>query len=462
MTTLSLLIAKRDWNAAYRRLQSAPEECSMPISTGSEGTVYVLHQAICVKVNPVPRKVLINLLEQFPNALDLNVFIGASQNPQSSRASIEILLDRSSCMLYESVEQNAQRFAFMAIQRKNISIVQLFIDQFPAILNSGAVLTHACIHGTAAIVQMILAAGHRQNVGKAGGLYLKTNHREDALDTALRLYDENDDNRRNILINCLQYANAAKMGTELPQANYPVLLAAIGLVPQEILKSFLNLYKHEITNTAPSGRDAILKVIQMSMNDNRDDRLPQIFQNESLISACRSGKLDLVQRFLETSSEDSSGKQLETISYYSEEQLRKVSLNTNSNENALDVALDLFNENDNASCEILKLCVQYANAAKIGKKVPSSHYPTLIAAIGLIPQEAALKLGIKYHNEIKNMDNTGKLAVKKVLKMTQEETRYANRLDARCQYPLSISGNRMKLKGTLEPIKSQRNIESTQ
>ena len=217
MATLSSLIARCDWDSVYQRIHYAPKECSMPIPTSNKETVYPLHQAVCAKGAPIPYIVLELLLSAYPSALDLNVFIGASENPQLSRVLMEILLSRSSCDLNESVEQNAERFVSKAVKKNNISLVQFFIERFPCILKSGSIQAYVCKHGTAEMVEETLCAGHRQNVGIAGGLYIKTNNKEDALDITIRLYNKNDDNRRNIRVTCLQYANAAKMGKGLPQ-----------------------------------------------------------------------------------------------------------------------------------------------------------------------------------------------------------------------------------------------------
>ena len=59
----------------------------------------------------------------------------------------------------------------------------------------------------------------------------------------------------------------------------------------------------------------------------------------------------------------------------------------NWTKNVLDVALDLFDKNNHTSCEILRTCIQYANATKLEKKKPPSNYPTILAAVGLVPDE---------------------------------------------------------------------------
>jgi len=57
----------------------------------------------------------------------------------------------------------------------------------------------------------------------------------------------------------------------------------------------------------------------------------------------------------------------------------------NSPKNAIDVAVDLFDENDNIRCKILKICIRYANAAKLGSSISPSNYPILLTAVGLVP-----------------------------------------------------------------------------
>jgi len=315
------------------------------------------------------------------------------------------------------------------------------IERFPYVLNSGKILALACMHGTAEIVRVILTGGLKHNIGKAGGLYLKINNTEDALDIAIRLYDEKEEERRNILIVCLQFANAERMNLGSAPRNYPVLLAAAGLAPQHILKSFLRLYTSEIINTTPSGRHAIFKAVTMSVQGIECAKLPLIFNSSVLINACTDRNLNLVQRLLDVAHQDSCSVQMKSILQ-----------STECDQNAIDVAVDLFNIDDDISCEILKICVQYANASKLGWKTPPSNYPTTLAAVGLIPLDIAVDLGIKYPNDIKRMDKIGKLAVRKVLKMAQDEPYYAKRLDARCQYRLSFKTNRTKLKTTLSNL----------
>jgi len=473
MKTLSYLIAKCDWDGVYQRLQFAPTEASVPIPMpmSFKGTVYPLYQAICTKSNPAPRKVLIIMIEQFPNALDLDVFIGACQNPRLSRDSMELLLNRSSIEIHKIVQHNAQHYASIAAKKKNTCIVQLFIERFPRVLN-GNILTQACIYGTAEMVTKILAAGVCRDVGKAGGIFLKTNEGEDALDVAIRLYDEKDTERRHILVACLRYANAAKMGMKMLDPHYPTILAAIGLVPQRILVSLLKLYIYELTNTNESGKHAIVKAINMSIKgkegDNHD-QLPPIFKSVNLINACNDGKLEQMQQLLEKSTqlsydelsrEESETASLSEISedsaldeavdlfdenedgrceilnmcIYSYDELSQRShdelsmekyetdmLSEKGQKNALDVAVHLFDANDNGRCEILKICIQYANAAKLRMNIPPSNYPVLLAAIGLVPPKYFLSLGNLYHHEIKKMDRIGKFALKKVLRMAQED-----------------------------------------
>eukprot|EP00555_Chaetoceros_dichaeta_P005811 CAMPEP_0198263156 /NCGR_PEP_ID=MMETSP1447-20131203/11561_1 /TAXON_ID=420782 /ORGANISM="Chaetoceros dichaeta, Strain CCMP1751" /LENGTH=443 /DNA_ID=CAMNT_0043951655 /DNA_START=9 /DNA_END=1340 /DNA_ORIENTATION=+ len=441
MSTLSYLIAKCDWDGVYQRLLEKPEEAAIPIPTGSKETVYALHQAICSRVKPVPRKILLTLIKQSPNALDLNAFIGACENPQLSVDSVKLLLDTSVPKVYQSVQKNAQHYACIAVEQKNVCTVQLFIERFPSILNSN-ILAFACTHGTAEIVEKILSAGFRRNIGKAAGLFLKMNNKEDALDIAIRQYDESDDERRHTLVTCVQYANAVKMGMPALDPGYPVTIAAIGLVPRRILGSLLKLYAHEVENTNQSGKHAIVKAIQMSMKENQYHTLPSIFKSENFINACGSGKIELVHQLLKKrvqhSTEELSSEHSENFSY--------------KERNALDVAIDLFDKKDNSRCEILRTCIQYANAANLGKKSPSSNYPTILAAVGLVPTQTLLIIGKQYRHEIRKMDCTGKFALKKVLRMAEEETTYATRLDVRCQYPLSISIKRVKLSSSLETI----------
>jgi len=441
MNTLSYLVAKCDWEGVYQRLQVKPEEASIAIPIGSEVVVYALHQAICSNVKPIPQKVLLVMIKQFPNALDSNAFVGACENPQLSRGAIELLLNNSSPEIYQTIQHNAQHYTSIAIKRKNLCAVQLFIERFPRILDDST-LAHACEHGTAEMVEKILEAGFCRNISKGGGLFRKTSNKEDALDIAIRLYDEKDDERRNILITCLQYANAVKMGMRVLDPDYSVILASVGLVPRRILGSFLKLYAHEVTNTNQSGKYAIVKAIHMTTEESRGNTLPPIFRRKKLIYACSNGKLELVQNLLQKSAQHSfqeyEGAGSESV--------------TCNEKNALDIAIDLFDENDATSCNIFRICIQYANAANLRKKAPSPNYPTILAAIGFVPLCGLQRIGKKYCHEIRKMDRTSKLAVEKVLRMSEDETKYAIRLDTRCQYPLSINPRRLKLSTSLERI----------
>jgi len=72
-------------------------------------------------------------------------------------------------------------------------------------------------------------------------IFTANNREEDALDITIRLYDEKDEERRHILVTCLQYATATKMGMRVPDPDYSIILVAIGLVPRKILGS---IYMH--------------------------------------------------------------------------------------------------------------------------------------------------------------------------------------------------------------------------
>jgi len=466
MSMLCQLIAKCNWNGVYQRLQEAPEEASIPIPTCADETVYVLHQAICSKINPVPRLVLLRMIEQFPSAIDLNTFIGACQNPRLSRDLIELLFDYASTETYADVKCNAGVYITMAVKRKNTASVEVFIERFPSLLKGplrlisadtceigSNILALACKFGTAEMVEKIIAAGLRRKVGKSGGLFIKTYNNKDALDIAVELYDEKDDERRDILIKCVQYANAIKMGMKAPDPNYSVILAGIGLVPRSILGSFLKLYAHEIADTNQGGKHAMVKAIHMSMKEKEGDmELPAIFRSAILIKACYVGRLELVQELLEESTRNYGKEQ-------SPDQSVSDFLRGKSDKHALDVAIDLFDENDNTRCEILRSCIQHANTARLKKNAVPSNYPTILAAVGLVPQKVFLGIGKKYQSETRQLDRFGKCALKKVLKMAQEEALYAGRLDARKEFPLSVPiPRRKKRRSTLETIQSSANF----
>lgn len=115
--------------------------------------------------------------------------------------------------------------------------------------------------------------------------------------------------------------------------------------------------------------------------------------------------------------------------------------------------MDMYDKNNNASCQILRNCIQYANAAVL-ETVPSSNYPTILAAIGVVPRQALLPIIRAYKHELNMLDLTGKLALKKMLVLVDKEAKYANRLDMRGQYRLSIETSHRKFRGSLSTIRS--------
>jgi len=410
MKSLPFLISKSNWTDVCERLKSNPEQASIPIPTHFKKKVYPLHQAVCNKA--ISRKVLLFLIEAFPEALDLNAFQGACENSKLSRGAMEILLDRANPKLSKLVEENANRCVFVAVKKQNVNTTQLFIERYPFIVD-GNLLTHACAHGTPKILDSFLSLGLRlrkkPNI-RAGGLFLKNENKEDTLEVAIRLYDENDDERCNILSICLQYAcTTERKGLDAPEPDYPVILAAIGWVPSHILESIQKRNAHEINNTDSVGKYAILKSIDLAKNENQPFEIPDLFYNHIFITACRCGTLETVQQLL-AEGPQYAGSGAEAISFKS--RLGK--------ENALNVAICLFNEEDRVRCEILRSCVQYANALKMGLKYPTHDYPTILAAIGLVPRQILTSLGKIYRHEFKKTDKTGKAALKKVLYMAQK------------------------------------------
>merc|ERR1712157_201767 len=89
-------------------------------------------------------------------------------------------------------------------------------------------------------------------------------------------------------------------------------------------------------------------------------------------------------------------------------------------------------------CEVLRTCVQYINAKQMGLQLPPQNYPTLLAASGIVPLTILQSLSKKYIEEINGADSIGKLALKKVLTLVEEEGLFANRLDWRHQFPLHV------------------------
>lgn len=200
-----------------------------------------------------------------------------------------------------------------------------------------------------------------------------------------------------------------------------------------------------MTKTNESGKYAIIKAIRMSLKEKNDNELPSIFKSSILLNACRNGELTVVQKLFQKSTK------------HPFEKSSKV-LNMRDEKNALDIALDLFEENDKDRSEILKTCIQYANAAQLGIRAPSSNYPTIVAAAGIIPPQSLLSIGRVYSKEITKMDRIGKLVLKKLLKMVEEQMKFAIHLDKRCQYPLSFNTSRLTLESSLGSIPCDRPI----
>jgi len=420
MIGLPYLIARSDWDGVRERLTTSPEQASMRINTVSKCNIFPIHQAVCNKINSVPYEILLIMITAFPEALDLNVFQGACENPSLSREAMLALLNESNTAVSELVKQNARACASIALKRNNVSIVDLFINRYPEILH-GDILIDACTFGTATAVERILAAGVHHSSGRNGGLFIQNKSGEDAFNIAVQLYDENDKERQNILSICLQYANLDQNSSKkvMPEPGYPVILAAIGRVPRNILESLLKLNAHEIKNTDHIGKFAILKAINMTINEGHREQLPNVFTSDILIDAVTNGKPEDVQALLE--------KDYQYTVNLSESSIRI------SDENALNIAISLYDNNDDASCNILKSCIQYANAVKMKLKFPITTYPTLLAAIGLVPQELLYSIGKRYQYEIKKTDRTGKAALRVVLKIAQKKGKFADQLYQREQ-----------------------------
>ena len=159
---------------------------------------------------------------------------------------MELLFDSSSAETLHSVEYMSRMLVSKVVKKKNLGVTQLFIDRFLAVLEGEAILEDSCVDGTSEIVDKILAVGVVHKIDKAGRLYTKVNKNEDSLDIAIRLYDESDDERRCILVTCLQYSNAFRMGLKELLPDYPVIVAAVGLVRDAFLKTFFTFNIHII------------------------------------------------------------------------------------------------------------------------------------------------------------------------------------------------------------------------
>jgi len=457
MNNLSHLIVKSDWSAVWRTLKSSPQQLSIPVSTNSKETVYPLHQAVCITTKPVSESILDMMIRSYPKALDHNVFLGACQNPHFSRDSMEMLLDSASPQLSQIIHNHVYQFTSIAVKRRNVDIVDLFINRYPEILlqSSGNILIHACLYGTGEIVEMIIKAGYDNKIGQGGGLFHKNQDGEDALDVAIRSFEHSENEKKqitesyNILIMCLQYANAARMGKKEPAPNYPIILSAIEWCPKLVLGKIIKRNEHEIANKDQVGKWAILKTIQFILSPLEGEkfsnkRLPDIFHSQILIDACTSGTPDIVQKILQKQSylqQCGEEKPEEGV----EEGILKQKLEKENNKNnAFEISIKLYDENDNDRCEILRSCVQYFNASRLGIRfpLPSSDnvYPTLLAASGLVPHQILTSLGRKYKHEInmRKINRTGKMAIEKVLQLSKEMGQFAKRLDRRLQFPLHV------------------------
>jgi len=424
MTTLPHLIARSDWDNVNQRLTSSPEQASIEIPTASKYTVYPIHQAICSKKSCITCETLILMIRSFPEALDLNVFRGACENPSFSREAMEILLSSTNTTVSRLVEENASSYASIALKRKNVGIVDLFINRYPEVLD-GNILIDACKNCTAIMVEKILMAGVRKSIERNGGLYRKNKSDEDALSIAIRYYDENDEERQNILSICLRYANIDENDKKvMPEPGYSLILAAIGRVPQDILESILKRNAHELKNTDYVGKIAVVKAINMAKGAEQNESLPDIFTSSDLIDACTNGTPSMVQLLLE------NGSQHVGCESKSESQ--------ENNQNALDIAVSLYNGDDDDRCEILKSCVQYANAVKMNLKFPSPEYPTLLAAVGFVPLDLLYSIGKKYQCEMKNTDLIGKAALKTVVRLAGKKVTVPDHIFQHIQIPDQI------------------------
>jgi len=444
MEGLPYLIAKSDWGAVWRTLNSSPEQVSIPVPTNTQEIVYPLHQAVCNTTKPVTENILDLMIRVFPKALDLNVFLGACQNPRLSSRSLEFLLDSASPEVSRMLRTNVKRYASIAVKRKNIEIVGLFIDRHPEILHSSDILILACTCGTGKMVELIIKAGHENNVDRGGGIFIKNKDKEDALDVAMRLFDEKDRETYSILAICLQYANAARKGKKEPVPYYPILMAAIDWCPPVVFQKVMKLNMHEMVNTDKIGKLAILKAIRLASEESFHSELPDIFSNQILLDACTTGRSEVVKKFLEN--------QDDTASHCKEKpQGRTKRKNV---ENALEIAIRLYDANNNARCEVLKNCVQYANASKMGLRFQVSEaYPTLLAASGLVPYPILVSIGKKYKKETKIKNHAAKFALEKVLRLSQEYGLFPKRLDRRLQFPRNIKTTRTaSSRSTLDSI----------
>ena len=88
-------------------------------------------------MNSVPNKLILPPMKGFSNALELDALVRDCENRRLSRSSLELILNRMNTETYQATETCVENFASVAVMSKNVRIMQIFIERFPNLLNSG-------------------------------------------------------------------------------------------------------------------------------------------------------------------------------------------------------------------------------------------------------------------------------------------------------------------------------------
>lgn len=451
---LTKLIGKASWQKVMLCLGSNPDQAKKPIvtTTWKHSTVYPLHQALSkTSERPIPIHVLNMLIDYNPKALDFYAFWGACENDSTTIDVMTTLFAKADRETLQAVRKEIKDLVMIALDNDNEGIIQVFLQKYPYLYNKG-ILYQACEKGSARSVEVILSFGVYNKIGIAGGLFERqSGENKSPLEVACSLFDENDVGRVQTLKVCIKYASALEpTAVSNSSVDVPFVVASIGWVSLQCYKKIFDFHANRTATEQYDivSKQAIQKAVFLAydMPKMKDfDHIPEIFQNAELIQACRNRRPNDVQRILQSHYENVPTGCETTF-------LRK-----SERKNALDEAIAMYNENDDKSCEVLRSCVQYLNAKKMGlKSFPCPNYPTVFAAIKFVPKTILSSLFTKYKHEMKTRDKVGKAAIKKILGFAFEgaelSSLFANRLDEEHLFPLHVRRQRTSLNNSMATI----------
>jgi hypothetical protein len=449
---LTKLIGKAAWKNVLESITSDPEQAKEPIPmTWSPSTVYPLHQAVSrSSTKPIPPSVLKALINCNPEALDYYVFLGASENKRAHIDVIETLFSEASIEILLTVQTHAYELSLAALGNDNSDIVGMFCDRYPHLLK-GDILYQACKNGMPNCTEAILQSAQKHKASiveclmdrRHDGVSFKSpsssqEQKESPLEVANRLFDMKSPQRLATLSICVQHASASRAETgDSDPTNYPLSVAAIGWVsPQICAEIFLrNNSSAEHVKAGKLGfveRCALRKAMYMIYDKPDFDQIPDIFRNQDLIQACRDKCPEEVHRILH------------------KDKATKVISRKYDGENALDIAIKLYEENndDEKSCEVLSICMKHVNTVKMNLQSSSSsspeeyEYPTAFAAVGYVKKDVLHSIFRKFKHEIRTTV-VGKVATVKLLYLGlggRDYCNYANRLEKK--FTFSMAGRR--------------------